>query len=170
MTKNEFKEAASYWKEKDKNSVKMESSQLKEDILEYIRANDTCALATGAGDFIRCTPIEYTYHNDAFWMFTEGGQKFNGLEQNSNVSIAIFEKFSGFGHLKGMQVSGNAIIIEPFSKEYVEAAKVRKIPLEALKKLPHVMYLIKVVPSKIEFLNSDFHEKGYDARQMLEFE
>ena len=27
---------------------------------EYIRANNTCALATGAGSYVRCTPIEYS--------------------------------------------------------------------------------------------------------------
>lgn len=57
---------------------------------EYILANKTCALATGAGEFVRCTPIEYTYHHGAFWMFSEGGEKFAALEKNKNVCLAIF--------------------------------------------------------------------------------
>ncbi len=48
----------------------------KKAVEEYIQANNTCALATAAGDFVRCTPLEYTYHDDCFWIFfSEGGEK-----------------------------------------------------------------------------------------------
>lgn len=30
-------------------------------------------------------------------MFSEGGEKFIGLEKNANVSLAIFDKYDGFG-------------------------------------------------------------------------
>ncbi|MCD7833466.1 MAG: hypothetical protein LUH00_05710 [Lachnospiraceae bacterium] len=40
-----------------------------------------------------------------------------------------------------------------------------KIPVDALKKLPFAMNLNKITPMKIEFLNSDFKEDGYDSRQ-----
>lgn len=169
MTEEEFKQAANYWKEKDVDNVKLDEESLKAAVLEYIQENDTCALATGAGSFVRCTPIEYKYHNDAFWMFTEGGEKFIALEKNSNVCIAIFEKYAGFGKLKGMQVTGTAEIVEPFTEEYVHAAKIRKIPMEALKKMEHPMNLIKITPKRIDFLNSDFKQKGCASRQFIEF-
>ena len=147
----------------------MDKTQLKQAIEEYILANKTCALATAAGDFVRCTPIEYTYHHGAFWMFSEGGEKFYALEKNKNVCLAIYDKYEGFGKLKGMQVTGVAEIVAPFSGEYNAAAEFRKIPLDALKKMPHTMNLIKVYPKKIEFLNADFKKDGADSRQMLEF-
>lgn len=118
---------------------------------------------------MRCTPIEYTYHHGAFWLFSEGGEKFSALEKNKNVCLAIFDKYEGFGKLKGMQVSGVAELVKPFSDEYNAAAEFRKIPLDALKKMPHTMNLIKVQPKKIEFLNSDFKKDGADSRQKLEF-
>lgn len=170
MTHEEFTRAASYWKVRDADNARMDHDELMKAIFEYLSENDTCALATGKGDFIRCTPIEYTYHDNAFWMFTEGGEKFTGLEENKNVCIAIFDKFKGFGKLKGLQVSGTAVIIEPFSDEYITAAGYRKIPLEALKKMPLPMNLIKITPVKFEFLNSDFKSKGYSSRQMLEIQ
>ena len=92
---------------------------------------------------MRCTPLEYTYHDDCFWIFSEGGEKFYALEKNKNVCLVIFDKYEGFGKLKGMQVTGLASIVEPFSQEYVQAADFRKIPLKALEKMLHPMNLIK---------------------------
>ena len=155
LSHEEYEAAASYWKKKDAESVKLDEAKLKKAVEEYILANKT--------------PIEYTYHHGAFWMFSEGGEKFAALEKNKNVCLAIFDKYEGFGKLKGMQVTGEAELVAPFSDEYNAAAEFRKIPLDALKKMPHTMNLIKVQPKKIEFLNSDFKKEGADSRQMLEF-
>ncbi|MBR3770681.1 MAG: pyridoxamine 5'-phosphate oxidase family protein [Clostridium sp.] len=168
MTHEEYEKAANYWNEKDKMSAKMEQSELRKAIEAYIQENDTCALATGVGDFVHCTPIEYKYHQGAFWMFTEGGEKFLALEKNHNVCIAIFDKYQGFGKLKGMQVTGFAELVEPFSESYMEVAQLRKIPVEVLKKMEHPMNLLCIRPSKITFLNSDFKSKGYGSRQTME--
>ena len=167
MTHEEYAKAANFWKEKE--TVQMPEEELKEAIEKYVKANNTCALATSEGDFVRCTPLEYVYHKKAFWIFSEGGEKFYALEKNKNVCLVIFDKYEGFGKLKGMQVTGTAAIMEPFSDEYTELAGVRKIPLEALKKMPHPMNLIKITPKKIEFLNSDFKKEGADSRQVLHF-
>ncbi|MFR3948914.1 MAG: hypothetical protein ACLTZM_18755 [Ruminococcus sp.] len=79
MTHDQFKKAADYWKNKKQNA--MPEEKLKKTVLEYINSNNTCALATGTGDYVRCTPIEYSYHDGKFWMFSEGGEKFIGLEK-----------------------------------------------------------------------------------------
>ncbi len=169
LSNEDYSRAANYWKEKDAQSTKMPQEALKQAVESYIRANNTCALATAAGDFVRCTPVEYVYHKNAFWIFSEGGEKFYALEKNKNVCLSIFDKYEGFGKLKGMQVTGIAAIVEPFSEEYTELASVRKIPLEALKKMPHPMNLIKITPKKIEFVNSEFKKEGADSRQALHF-
>ena len=72
MTHEQFEKAADYWK--NKGITAMPKEELKKAVEEYIAANNTCALATGTGDYVRCTPIEYSYHNDKFWMFSEGGE------------------------------------------------------------------------------------------------
>lgn len=82
---------------------------------------------------MRCTPVEYSYHDGAFWIFSEGGEKFAALEKNKNVCLVIFDKYQGFGNLKGMQVTGKAVMPEYFSEEYVHAAELRKIPCSCLK-------------------------------------
>ncbi len=169
MKQEEYKAAAEYWDVKDADSVKMERAKILTAVEAYIRANNTCALATGSGSFVRCTPIEYTYRDGAFWFFSEGGKKFVALEMNQNVCLAIFDRYEGFGKIKGMQVSGTAQIIEPFSKEYIEAVEYKKISIEALKKLLHPLYLIRVIPTRIDFLNSNFKDKGCANRQFIEF-
>lgn len=70
----------------------MPSEQLKLVVEEFLHNSFVCALATGTNDYVRCTPLEYSYHDDCFWIFTEGGEKFIGLEKNKNVSLAVFEK------------------------------------------------------------------------------
>ena len=165
----DFKKAQNYWKEKAADSLQMDSAALQKKIEEYIAENNTCALATGTGGFIRNTPIEYSYHDGCFWMFSEGGDKFIGLEENPNVCIAIFDKYTGFGSLKGLQVMGKASITEPFSEEYNAHAALKKIPLAALRKLDPPMNLIRIRAVSADFLNSDFKKDGFDSRQHLEY-
>lgn len=164
-----YEEAASYWEEKSITSVKMNRDALQVEMEKFIQKHNTCALATGYGDFVRCTPIEYSLMDGAFWMFSEGGLKFHALKNNKNVCLAIYDPYDGFGKLAGMQVTGTAKLVEPMTKEYLEMLAVKKIPVESLKKLPHEINLICVTPTRIDFLWSGFKKMGYDSRQFLNF-
>ena len=168
MTHEDYVKAAAYWKNKEQ--TKMPEEELKQAVKKYIDENNTCALATGAGDFIRCTPIEYSYHDGKFWMFSEGGEKFIGLEKNKNVCLAIYDKYNGFGSLRSLQVMGTAEMIEPFSDVYKAHAEYKKIPISALEKLESPMNLICVTPVQIEVLFSEFKKEGYSSRQTLVFD
>lgn len=163
MTQEQFKTAQEYWSKKEQ--IKMPEKQLKQAIEAYINENNTCALATGTGDYVRCTPIEYSYHDGKFWMFSEGGKKFIGLEKNDNVSLAIFDKYDGFGNLRSLQIMGMAEIVEPFSDSYNAHAEYKKIPIGALQNLQPPMNLICVTPVKTEALFSEFKKDGYSSRQ-----
>lgn len=165
----DYKRAQNYWREKDRAAEKLEPELLLAETEKYINENNTCALATGVGEFVRNTPIEYSYHDGCFWMFSEGGEKFVGLEKNTNVCIAVFDKYTGFGSLKGLQVMGRAELVEPFSEEYNAHAEYKKIPLTALKKMDPPMNLIKVKPTEADFINSDFKKNGADSRQHITF-
>lgn len=168
MTHEQYQEAAEYWKKKDLSAVKMDKNAILKAAEKFIETHNTCALATGYGEFVRCTPIEYSFHDGCFWMFSEGGQKFVGLEHNKNVSIAIYDEYKGFGRLNGMQVGGTAEIVEPFSEEYNAHAKVKGIGTEALKKLPFIMNLIRIKPTHIDYLCSEFKKDGFDSRQSVD--
>ncbi len=169
-TKENLQEAARYWDEKDAGSVKLEREKLRAMVKDYIQDNNTCALATGTGNYVRCTPIEYSYHDGCFWMFSEGGKKFVGLAENPNVCLAIFDKYEGFGKLHGVQIMGRAELVEPFSEDYNAHAAFQKIPLATLRKLSSPMHLIRVRPTRIDCLFSDFKKLGCGARQTLVLE
>ena len=170
MTTEEYKSAANFWKDKERKE--MPAEQLKQIVEEYLVSNSVCALATGHGDYVRCTPLEYSYHDGKFRIFTEGGEKFIGLEKNDNVSLAVFDKNPSFGELKSVQVMGKAKIIEPMSAIYIAHAEYKKIPIAALQKLAddgHPMHLICIVPERADVLFSEFMKQGCDSRQMLDY-
>ncbi len=168
MYQLDYDAAASHWIERDKESAHMEPEALKEKIEDFIGSHNTCALATASRDMVRNTPIEYNYVDGCFYFFSEGGLKFKGLKENKNVGIAIFEPYGGFGQLKSLQVQGEASMIEPFSEEYLKLMEFKKIPVEAMKKLPQAMNLIKVVPESFDYLDSQLKKDGYGSRQHLD--
>lgn len=170
MTTQQYKSAVNFWKTQDRKQ--MPADQLKPIVEDYLSNSSVCALATGTGNYVRCTPLEYSYHNGKIWIFTEGGEKFIGLEQNNNVSLAVFDKNPNFGELKSVQLMGQAEIIEPMSAAYVAHAEYKKIPVAALQKLADQgkpMHLLCITPAHADVLFSSFKKQGYDSRQVLEF-
>lgn len=168
MTKDEYTKAASFWTAKEAASKKMPAAELKEKVASFLQQHNTCALATGGGEDIRCTPLEYTYFNNSIYILSEGGLKFRGLEANDTVCVAVYEPYSGgFGKLNGMQVTGKAVMVDGDSDEYTSLLNFKKIPLAAIHQLTHPMYCIKIVPSHVDFLCTAFKDSGFDARQTL---
>lgn len=163
----DYQKAASYWIKKDEKAVQMERELLFSQIERFLEEHNTCALATGYGDFIRCTPIEYSYRVGKLWMLSEGGLKFLGLMENKNVSIAIYSEYKGFNQLNSVQITGTAELVEPWTTEYLEHLEYKRLPAERLKKLPSPMHLIRIKPSRIDYLCSDFKKLGYDTRQHI---
>ena len=168
MYEIDYDAAASFWTEKDRESVRMDRAALMERITAFLSEHNTCALATASADGVRNTPIEYCYVDGSFYFFSEGGRKFLGLKENKHVGIAVFEPYSGFGKLKGLQVEGTAEMVEPFSQEYLKLMEHRKIPVDAMKRLPQPMHLIKVVPRTYDYLDSGLKDEGYGSRQRVE--
>lgn len=165
----DFKKAQNFWDEKEDPAQQMPKQECLETIEAFIKGHNTLALATGSGDYVRCTPVEYTWYRNAFWIMSEGGKKFIGLEKNRNVSLAVFDSYGGFGNLKGLQVMGTCEIVEPFSDEYNDFLAVKNIPVEAIKKMPEPMPMLKIVPSSYDYLDSSLKEKGFSVRQHLDF-
>lgn len=163
--KRVFEIASKFSRILNKPDKKFAKQELFREINKFIINHNTCTLATGSGEYVRNTPIEYTYYNHNFYFISEGGFKFRGILQNPNVSICIFNNYTSMNELKGMQISGKSEMIPLWSKEYTELINVKGLNSEALKNLPVNLNLIKVVPEEFEFLNTDFKEKGKDSKQ-----
>ena len=97
------------------------------------------------------------------------GLKFKALKDNKHVAFAIYEPYGGFHQLKSLQVMGIASMVEPFTDEYLKIMEHKKIPVEAMKKLPQPMNLIKVVAVSMDYLDSDLKKEGFASRQHIEF-
>ena len=102
-------------------------------------------------------------------MISEGGLKFKALKDNKHVAFAIYEPYGGFHELKSLQVMGLAGMVEPFTDEYLKIMEYKKIPVEAMKKLPQPMNLIKVEAVSMDYLDSDLKKEGFASRQHVEF-
>ncbi|MDD6282139.1 MAG: pyridoxamine 5'-phosphate oxidase family protein [Oribacterium sp.] len=165
MTEEQYTQAESFWTRKDETEKKLDADTLYQWIDEFLSSHKVLALATAAEDFVRCTPLEYSWHDGALWIFTEGGLKFRALRKNKHVAAAVFDANASFGGLKSLQLEGTAEPVELFSDAYQKAAAFRKIPLEVLRKLEEPMWLLKIVPTEITCLNSDFKKDGYGSRQ-----
>ena len=84
------------------------------------------------------------------------------------MAFAIYEPYGGFHELKSLQVMGVASTIEPFCDEYIKIMEMKKIPVEAMRKLPQPMNLIKIVPESFDYLDSDLKKEGFASRQHME--
>ncbi len=169
MDRSEYSKAENYWKNHDEKSIKMERNAILNFADNYLSEHNTGALATGYQDFVRCTPIEYSWIKGSFYMLSEGGMKFKALAENKNVCITIFEPYQGFGNISSIVVSGKAEVIEIGTEAYSMVLDFKGIKESAIQKLTHPMYLIKLVPETMELLFSEFKKNGFDSRQQITF-
>ena len=163
----EFSErAADFWTDKDRAENKADADYIFSRIETFARSCKNGVLGTGHGNEIRCTPVDYTFHDGAFWIFSEGGRKFTHLHHNPNVSFAVYDTSGTFANLHSIQVFGTAELIEPFCDEYVRNLELRKIPVKGVRNLPYPMYLIKITPVEMILLDSSMKKDGFGNRQV----
>lgn len=168
VTNDEYDEAAAHWTSREVTAKRMPEDELRAEIDAFLSSHNTCALACGSGDFVRCTPLEYAWRGGALWIFSEGGLKFRALKENKNVRLAVFDPCSGFGKLASMQVTGVAELIDSDAPEFADAVAAKGLPAQALPKLRGMLHLIRIAPMRIDLLCSDLKSRGYDSRQWIE--
>jgi nitroimidazol reductase NimA-like FMN-containing flavoprotein (pyridoxamine 5'-phosphate oxidase superfamily) len=146
---------------------------LEERIIEFLKEQNMCVLATCGDGLPRATPIEYHSKGITIYFVGEPGTKLENLKKNSNVSIGIFLPYIGWDSAKGAQITGKAkIISRENSTEFEEglaAYQWEKIAKElGLKTFPETgVKLVKVEPENIEFIDMSLKKLGYSPRQTL---
>lgn len=161
-----------------KNAIELrrifrESDQCPEEVKgkrieEFLNSHNSCTLGTAGAYGVRVTPIEYIYIKGAFYLLSEGGEKFANIEVDNRVSVAVYDPFTGFDKLAGLQVTGRAELIPFESDEYQDVAAERGLEYDKLKEMPIRLNMIKIKVEKYEALMSEFAKQGYDANQILE--
>jgi len=154
---------------KDNLLIPLNEDKVEDFIDKFLSSHNTCTLSTGHLDRVRSTPIEYNYIDGFLYLLSEGGEKFANLLLNENVSIAVYEDYTGMNKLKGMQITGKASIVNRNNEEYNHVLNLKGLNVDVIKSLPVNMNLVKIVIEKVEFLNSDFKMEGADAKQIINY-
>jgi menaquinone-dependent protoporphyrinogen IX oxidase len=154
---------------KDRPDRPMASEELRTHVEAFLQGHNTCTLVTGYGMRVRGTPIEYTYHDGALYLLSEGGAKFANLALNPRVSVAVYDAYEGMSKLGGMQIAGEASLIEPGSEEYAHILALKGLDPIKIQDPPFAFNMIMVTLWEAEYLWSGFDRLGYDLKQMYRF-
>ena len=157
-----------YWEERDPKGKKIEKEKLLGIIEEYVGKHNVMGLATSCGEAVRNTPVEYDYWKGAFWFLSEGGKKFNGLEVNKNVCLAIFDQMEK-GVCRGLQVTGVAHVLEPEEPGYGEYFAYKNFsPTVFSKRVPYPIPLVKIEVREFDYFDGALAKEKYHMRQHLD--
>jgi hypothetical protein len=93
------------------------------------------------------------------------------LGSNLNVSIGIYLPYTDWDSVKGAQITGKAKLVKRDTTEFKESLQAyqwEKTAKESgLSEFPKTLHLIRVDPTKIEFIDMSLKKKGYSPRQVL---
>lgn len=165
----DWEAAARHWIDQEAGEARMPEGELIAEIEAFLARHKICTLATAGNGIVRNTTVEYLYAEGAFWIISEGGLKFRALQANTNVCLAIHDDDISFATLAGLQVTGTAEVVEPFGEDYAHACELRGLPMERLRAMPFVMNIIKVTPTRFDYVNGTLKERGFSPRQHIEF-
>ena len=160
---------------RDQTFVKrpMPTKVLEERIIEFLKEQNMCVIATCCDGLPRATPIEYHSKGITIYFVGEPGTKLENMKKNPNVSIGIFLPYTGWDSAKGVQITGKAKIISRENstefKEGLAAYRWEKTAKElGLKTVPETgVELVKVEPETIEFIDMSLKKIGFSPRQTL---
>ena len=164
----DWEAAARRWIDQEAGEARMPEGELIAEIEAFLGRHKICALATAGNGIVRNTTVEYVHAEGAFWIVSEGGLKFRALQANSNVCLAIHDNDVSFGSGKFVEVTGTAEVVEPFGADYAHACKLRGLPMERLRAMPFVMNIIKVTPTRYDYVSGRLKERGFSARQHID--
>ena len=148
----------------------LSGQELEKLIIDFLRDQSLCVIATCSENIPRASTVEFFPAGTTIYILTEGGKKIENIMQNPHVSIAIHAPFAGWQNLRGLQITGIAEIGKKGSnifEEGLDAYKIRRGSQSAT--LPDFMSVVKVNPSKMEYLDTTLGNKHFKVKQLLEF-
>jgi len=154
-----------------KEAKNMPTEELEKHIVQFLKEQNMCVLATCTNGVPRATPIEYHSKGITMYFMGEPGTKMKNIADNPNVSVGIFLPYTGWDSAKGAQITGKATVISRNSpeefREGSEAYQWEKTAKELnIKMFPKSVELIKVEPEKIEYVDMSLKKLGYNPRQV----
>jgi menaquinone-dependent protoporphyrinogen IX oxidase/uncharacterized protein YhbP (UPF0306 family) len=147
----------------------MAEEEIKTAIEDYLRAHHICVLATGHGDQVRATTVDYLFNSGKIYIYSEGGEKFAHLLRNPAAAIAVYTEYTSMEDIAGLQIAGAAEILRPGAAGHAEALALRGIDPERLRAANIDINVIRITPERAEFLNAAFKRQGHGIKQTLRY-
>ena len=160
----DYDKAAQYWYDKMPAERYLPLDEHYARVKEFIKSHNTLALATALNNETHITPLEYFYYKGFFYIFTEGGEKFKYLKENTTVSFTIYDSYKA-NAVKSFVADGFADVIDEESEEYAEIFKQKGLNLEHLKAQGVGLHLLKLTPTSYNYLDSSLKQEGYNIMQ-----
>ena len=164
-----------------KLSAKLPEDKLKDRIATLFKEQTMCTIATASSDGQpRATPLECFADGMTLYIFADPGTKIENITVNPKVSISVCNqikprwKGDAWKEIKAAQITGVATILQPDDPESIRARKEVIQWQEFISALgrdtsePPNGLVLKVVPSKIEYSESELMLKGYNSKQIWE--
>jgi len=149
----------------------MSREQLEKHIVEFIKSHNVCVLATARDNIPRATPLEYEAEGTTLYINIGPGRKIENLKANPQVSAGIHDPLHGWLSVKGIQITGQAIIITDSDTEYTDAWKIfnrANAGKEGWDVPPKGYTLLKIMARKIELFETALKKQGYKMKQVWE--
>jgi uncharacterized protein YhbP (UPF0306 family) len=148
----------------------MDDVELEYLIINFMRSQGMCVLATCSGNTPRASAVEFFPMGTIIYILTEGGQKIKNIATNDRVSVAIHTQFTGWDSIKGVQITGTAEIGKLGSKIFKEGeeAYIKRRHLKSIH-IPGCMSFIKITPQKIEYLDTTLKAPEIGVRHVITY-
>lgn len=145
----------------------LSKQELEHLIVALLKEQPLCVIATCSDKVPRASTVEYFPIATTIYILTEGGVKIENIIHNPNVSIAIHAPFADWQTVRGMQITGIAEIGKRGSSVYEEGLDAFNKRRGRIGTVPEIMSIIRVKPSKIEYLDAALGNKGFKVRHTL---
>jgi len=150
-------------------------SELEAEIIDYLRKNQPCTLATcGSDGRPRVSVVDYVNDGLAIYIFSEGGGKFKNLAENNKIAVGIGTSARTITSVRGANITGIAEVFTEDQPEFAHALTLFKPLLDDFERRtgepvvfpPGMVRVIKITPRTIIYYH---YQKGI-ARECWEAE
>jgi len=149
----------------------MPRDQLEKHLIEFIKSNNVCVLATAKDNIPRATSLEYEAEGITLYLMVGQGRKTENIAANPQISADIHDPLHGWLTVKGIQITAQAKLLTDSDPEYPVVWKIfnkANADKEGWDIPPKGRTLLIIEPQKIELIETALREKGYKMQQVWE--
>lgn len=144
---------------------KIAPSELKKNIIEFLKEHKSASLATCLNKIPRSSPVQYFMgKNLDIYIISAGGDKFKAIEQNNEVCLLVNTEYINYRQIKGVQVFGKAETSLQKSDLFDEAKEFCP-DKHIMEQEKDKIKVIKIDPDEIVYLDS--LQSGDRTKQIL---